>query len=186
VKLQIWDTAGQERFRTITVSYFKGAHGILLVYDVTERDSFANVEHWVQQIRRNADARVRMVLVGNKADRGADRAVAAEEGAARAPARPPKLRRFVAFLRVRRLDARRGPRECEREPTRRLARRYGVGFLETSAKSGLGVEDCFLAIARETKDALLERAPARPASPAAVALAADPPAKDRKRRCCPA
>mmetsp|Transcript_37835 Transcript_37835/g.118562 ORF Transcript_37835/g.118562 Transcript_37835/m.118562 type:complete len:125 (-) Transcript_37835:409-783(-) len=51
VKLQVWDTAGQERFRTITVSYFKGAHGILLVYDVTDRETFDNTRHWMQQIR---------------------------------------------------------------------------------------------------------------------------------------
>ena len=52
VKLQIWDTAGQERFRTITVSYFKGAHGIILCYDVTDRDTFENVRHWIEQIKK--------------------------------------------------------------------------------------------------------------------------------------
>mmetsp|Transcript_26549 Transcript_26549/g.89336 ORF Transcript_26549/g.89336 Transcript_26549/m.89336 type:complete len:208 (-) Transcript_26549:261-884(-) len=80
VKLQIWDTAGQERFRTITVSYFKGAHGILLVYDCTERQSFENIQHWVSQIRENADARVRLVLVANKCDREEARAVSRQEG----------------------------------------------------------------------------------------------------------
>ncbi|KAJ8609560.1 hypothetical protein CTAYLR_006040 [Chrysophaeum taylorii] len=80
VKLQIWDTAGQERFRTITVSYFKGAHGIILVYDVSERDSFQNIQHWVHQIRENADDRVRLVLVGNKCDREESRVVSTKEG----------------------------------------------------------------------------------------------------------
>eukprot|EP00397_Hematodinium_sp_SG-2012_P055492 GEMP01067782.1.p1 GENE.GEMP01067782.1~~GEMP01067782.1.p1 ORF type:complete len:243 (+),score=21.20 GEMP01067782.1:73-801(+) len=52
VKLQIWDTAGQERFRTITSSYYRGAHGIIIVYDVTDRESFNNVKHWIEQIGR--------------------------------------------------------------------------------------------------------------------------------------
>ena len=52
IKLQIWDTAGQERFRTITTSYFKGAQGILLVYDITDRESFENVDTWITEIHR--------------------------------------------------------------------------------------------------------------------------------------
>ena len=51
VKLQIWDTAGQERFRTITVSYFKGAHGIILLYDVTDMETFESIRNWIQQVR---------------------------------------------------------------------------------------------------------------------------------------
>jgi len=68
VKLQIWDTAGQERFRTITTSYFRGAQGILLVYDVTDRGSFENVSNWMSQIEQHADINVTKVLVGNKCD----------------------------------------------------------------------------------------------------------------------
>lgn len=49
--IQIWDTAGQERFRTITTSYFRGAQGIVLVYDVTDRTSFASIRNWVEQIK---------------------------------------------------------------------------------------------------------------------------------------
>merc|ERR1719198_2569339 len=68
VKLQIWDTAGQERFRTITVSYFKGAHGIILLYDVTDRETFDSISHWLAQIKEHADEKVNVVLVGNKCD----------------------------------------------------------------------------------------------------------------------
>ena len=68
VKLQIWDTAGQERFRTITVSYFRGAQGILLVYDVCDRKSFENISNWISQIEAHADVNVIKVLVGNKCD----------------------------------------------------------------------------------------------------------------------
>lgn len=68
VKLQIWDTAGQERFRTITTSYFRGAQGILLVYDVCDRGSFENITNWIGQIEQHADINVTKVLIGNKCD----------------------------------------------------------------------------------------------------------------------
>ena len=68
VKLQIWDTAGQERFRTITTAYYRGAMGILLVYDVSDEQSFVNVRNWMRQIDQNAAENVNRVLIGNKAD----------------------------------------------------------------------------------------------------------------------
>ncbi|CAK72957.1 unnamed protein product (macronuclear) [Paramecium tetraurelia] len=80
VKLQIWDTAGQERFKTITNSYYKGAHGIILVYDVTDKQSFKDVENWLAEVEKYANENVVRVLVGNKVDLESKREVTSEEG----------------------------------------------------------------------------------------------------------
>jgi Ras-related protein Rab-1A len=68
VKLQIWDTAGQERFRTITASYYRNAHGIVVVYDVMDEDSYRNVTQWLNEIDRYAQENVNTILVANKCD----------------------------------------------------------------------------------------------------------------------
>ncbi|CAG9466549.1 unnamed protein product [Pedinophyceae sp. YPF-701] len=82
VKLQIWDTAGQERFRTITSAYYRGAQGILMVYDITDERSFENIRHWVKNIEQHAAGNVDRILVGNKSDGEADRAVSTARGQA--------------------------------------------------------------------------------------------------------
>ncbi len=68
VKLQIWDTAGQERFRTITTSYYRGSHAILVVYDITSMESFRNVTSWLNEISNFANKNVQIMLIGNKSD----------------------------------------------------------------------------------------------------------------------
>jgi len=80
IKLQIWDTAGQEKFRTITSSYYRGAHGIIITYDVTDRESFDNVKNWIQEVSRYASESVNKLLVGNKSDLEDKRAVNYDEG----------------------------------------------------------------------------------------------------------
>jgi hypothetical protein len=74
-----WDTAGQERFRTITSSYYRGAHGIIIVYDITDRESFDNVKQWLNEIDRYACENVNKLLVGNKSDMDSKRQVETQE-----------------------------------------------------------------------------------------------------------
>ncbi|ETO27178.1 hypothetical protein RFI_09954 [Reticulomyxa filosa] len=68
VKLQIWDTAGQERFRQITSAYYRGAHGVILVYDITQKSTFEHVQDWLDEVHRCAGSNVTKLVVGNKAD----------------------------------------------------------------------------------------------------------------------
>ncbi|KAL7109681.1 hypothetical protein ACP275_06G189800 [Erythranthe tilingii] len=84
LKLTIWDTAGQERFGTLTSSYYRGAHGIILVYDVTRRETFTNLSKtWTKELKRYCtDPDCIKILVGNKVDRDSERAVSREEGIA--------------------------------------------------------------------------------------------------------
>jgi len=68
IKLQIWDTAGQERFRSVLSSYFKGANGILLLYDITNVNSFKSLSNWLIEIEKNSSKNVKKILIGNKCD----------------------------------------------------------------------------------------------------------------------
>ncbi|KAG5853559.1 ras-related protein Rab-26 [Anguilla anguilla] len=114
VKLQIWDTAGQERFRSVTHAYYRDAHALLLLYDVTNKTSFDNIQAWLTEIHEYAQQDVVLMLLGNKADSTHQRVVRREEG-------------------------------------EKLAKEFGVPFMETSAKSGLNVDLAFTAAAKELK-----------------------------------
>ena len=81
VKLQIWDTAGQERFKNITASYYRGGNGVLVVYDITDRESFENLNSWLIEIEKNANKNVYKLLIGNKSDLEEKRKVTFQEGA---------------------------------------------------------------------------------------------------------
>ncbi|XP_062508499.1 ras-related protein Rab-10-like [Corticium candelabrum] len=80
IKLQIWDTAGQERFHTITTSYYRGAMGIMLVYDITSEKSFDNISKWLRNIEEHASAGVERMLLGNKCDMADKRKVSKDQG----------------------------------------------------------------------------------------------------------
>ncbi|XP_041976314.1 ras-related protein Rab-3 isoform X1 [Aricia agestis] len=80
VKLQIWDTAGQERYRTITTAYYRGAMGFILMYDITNEESFNSVQDWVTQIKTYSWDNAQVILVGNKCDMEEERVVSQERG----------------------------------------------------------------------------------------------------------
>jgi len=111
VKLQIWDTAGQERFRSVTRSYYRGAAGALLVYDITSRDSYNHISSWLTDARSLSNPDIVIILVGNKSD----------------------------------LD---DEREATFLEASRFAQENDLMFLETSALSGVGVQEVFLKNAR--------------------------------------
>ncbi len=135
IKLQIWDTAGQERFRTITNAYYRGAMGVLLVYDVTSRSSFENIEHWMTNISKCASSDVNKLILANKCDIEDERVISREEGQA-------------------------------------LADKYGVPFMETSAKASINIEEAFFQIAGDIVDRLVadEEGQAAAPEPAGVAI----------------
>jgi len=82
IKLQIWDTAGQESFRSITRSYYRGAAGALLVYDITRRDTFNHLTRWLEEAKQNSNPNMVIMLIGNKSDLEHRRAVSYKEGEA--------------------------------------------------------------------------------------------------------
>uniref|UniRef100_A0A7S4MWY2 Ras-related protein Rab-18 n=1 Tax=Odontella aurita TaxID=265563 RepID=A0A7S4MWY2_9STRA len=129
VKLTVWDTAGQERFRTLTSSYYRGAQGVVMVYDVTRRDSFENLDQWLKEVKlyspNNGEGVVKL-LVGNKID----------------------------------LE-----RKVPREEAEAWARSQGMLFLEASAKTKVGIRQCFMEVVQkilEDPDLLMNTVPGRP------------------------
>mmetsp|Transcript_3824 Transcript_3824/g.5199 ORF Transcript_3824/g.5199 Transcript_3824/m.5199 type:complete len:212 (-) Transcript_3824:139-774(-) len=80
IKLQIWDTAGQESFRSITRSYYRGAAGALLVYDITRRETFKHLSRWLEEAKQHSGSNMVIMLIGNKSDLEHRRAVSFEEG----------------------------------------------------------------------------------------------------------
>jgi len=117
IKAQVWDTAGQERFRALAKSYYRGAVGALLVYDITNYDSFKNIKKWLKEVKDYADSHLVTLLIGNKSDLEESRAVKTEEGA-------------------------------------ELAESQGLGFVETSAKNNLNIEDAFTRLVSQVVEKL--------------------------------
>lgn len=82
MKAQIWDTAGQERYRAITSAYYRGAVGAFLVYDITKKQTFDNVQRWLRELRDHADSNIVIMMAGNKSDLNHLRAVSEQDGRA--------------------------------------------------------------------------------------------------------
>ena len=80
IKAQIWDTAGQERYKSITSTYYKGAKGAFIIYDITNRLTFESVDKWIQDLNLNSDKNITLLLIGNKKDLADKREVTTEEG----------------------------------------------------------------------------------------------------------
>ena len=132
MKLSLWDTAGQETYKSITRSYFRGASGALLVYDITRRATFDAVTAWLHDLRQIAEENIVVVLVGNKRDlAGASTVAGSEDGEDVGDGRIEGNKRAVT-----------------REEAEEWCKRNGVmQYVETSAKSGEGVERAFLEVA---------------------------------------
>jgi len=122
VKLQCWDTAGTESFRSITRSYYRGAAGCLLVYDVTSRASFVHARTWLADVREQADPHLTCILVGNKVDLCEEGAVSTANGRMR---------------------------EVPTEEAELWAKEEGLLFVEASARSGKNVELAFEQASRD-------------------------------------
>ena len=86
VKAQIWDTAGQERYKSITTTYYKGAKGALIVYDITRKETFDSVDQWISELLNSGDKNMTMLLIGNKCDLDNQRQVTKEQGEEKAKA----------------------------------------------------------------------------------------------------
>ena len=133
MKLSLWDTAGQETYKSITRSYFRGASGALLVYDISRRETFDSVTNWLHDLRQIAEEGIVVVLVGNKCDLAPVSLVDASSGGGESTSgREPQ----------------RNKRAVTQEEANQWCRQNNVPyFVETSAKSGEGVERAFLEVA---------------------------------------
>ena len=80
IKVQLWDTAGQDKYRTIAKNYYKGSHGILLLYDITKITSFENIREWIRDIKEEVSEKAIIFLIGNKIDLTDNRKISKEKG----------------------------------------------------------------------------------------------------------
>ena len=80
IKIQIWDTAGEERYRSITSAYYKGAKGAFIVYDITRKSTFDNIDRWISDLKLNGDKNICIAILGNKSDLENKREVSKQEG----------------------------------------------------------------------------------------------------------
>ncbi|KAF8800524.1 rab GTPase [Phlegmacium glaucopus] len=174
VKLQCWDTAGQESFRAITRSYYRGAAGCLLVYDVTSRKSFVNARSWLAEVREHADPHVSCILVGNKVDLLCEDSTSSAAGISLTSSSPPnaagsqtgsvrskntatkgKVREVtyaepnaagsdIRSVRSKNTATKGKVREVTYAEAEQWAKEEGMLFVEASAKSGLNVEQAFV------------------------------------------
>ncbi|KAH7040527.1 P-loop containing nucleoside triphosphate hydrolase protein [Microdochium trichocladiopsis] len=140
MKLSLWDTAGQETYKSVTRSYFRGASGALLVFDITRKQTFLHVTDWLNDLRQIAEPDIVVVLVGNKLDRASETPEGEEDDTAAASKSNGNPNRD---------DGKTGHRrEVSRAEAEAWAKQNGVlHYVETSAKSGENVEAAFMNVA---------------------------------------
>ncbi|ETO32611.1 rab family small GTPase [Reticulomyxa filosa] len=141
VKLQIWDTAGQDRFRAVTTAYYRGAMGIVLVYDITEEQSFLNVQSWVSSIQEHAADDIPIVLVGNKCDKIEDRVFKTTFFSYDLHFCVHNY--FFHHLKMQLMQV------IPKETGKQMADEYHMRFYETSAKNDVNVKEAFTNLARD-------------------------------------
>jgi Ras-related protein Rab-2A len=142
IKLQIWDTAGQEAFRSITRSYYRGAAGALLVYDITRRETFNHLTTWLEDARQHSNSNMVIMLIGNKRWVGHLGVHWRLE-----------IDIFLVVLFYSDLDSR---REVKKEEGEAFAREHGLVFMETSARTAANVEEAFINTAKEIYEKIQE------------------------------
>ncbi|TEB39429.1 ras-domain-containing protein [Coprinellus micaceus] len=145
VKLQCWDTAGTESFRAITRSYYRGAAGCLLVYDVTNRKSFMNARNWLADVREHADPNLTCILVANKVDLVEEASSSSSAAASTSLSSSPRKSSIRSSATSR-------AREVTTEEGEQWAKEEGLLFVEASAKSGQNVEKAFVDASRDILD----------------------------------
>ena len=118
-RIQIWDTAGQENFRSITRAYYKNCVCAMVVYDITNSNSFQHIQNWIEEIQEQSPKTVLIILIGNKIDLEEKRVISYDEG-------------------------------------NEFAIKNGIFFYETSAKTGVGIEDVFLNSVKEISKKIKE------------------------------
>ena len=166
VKLIIYDTAGQERFKSIAANYIKKANGILLIYDISEKITFNNLENWMEDIKEENDEKMPIVLIGNKCD-----------------------------LRDEKKEEKKGEKEPEKEEKEEkdpkkvgvtieegqsLAEKFNLKFYETSCKTGVNVEEAFMDLTGQ----VLEKMGGKKIEQNAKKLEQRKPDKKKKKECC--
>ena len=161
VKVQVWDTAGQERYRSITNAYYRGAEGILIVFDVTKKESFENIQNWINEVTVYTGKDVVMICLGNKNDlkKGIDKKeiyefqkktgleiinVSAKTGDGVEEA----FKHIIELLIKKNLEAKENM-EVMTNDVKRKAEELKVGYFETSALDGSNIEHAFDVIVEE-------------------------------------
>jgi Ras-related protein Rab-2A len=140
-KLQIWDTAGQEAFRSITRNYYRNSLGCLVIYDITQRDTFTAIPSWIDEIKNISEENVTIILIGNKLDLAAD-----NENDVTNEDNDYYFNKQQANNNNTHKITKKIKREVSTQEGKELADKYGFAFFETSALTAHNIDNCFLNI----------------------------------------